>query len=126
MALGAVEAMEELGRRPGEEILTGGIDWSPFALEKLDLGTFTASVGGHFLDCAWCVVMLHDHHHGRDFGASIGLSEYVVLTRENSSRYELFFDETRWRDIEFSRFSRAANPGLAEYEFSVDTILAGR
>lgn len=124
MALGAVEAMEKLGRRPGEEILSGGIDWSPFALEKLDSGAFTASVGGHFLDCAWCVVMLYDHHHGRARGPSMALSRYVVLTRENSRDYELFFDEARWREIGFSRFSRAANPELAEYEFSVDTILA--
>lgn len=123
MALGALEAVAAAGRRPGEEILIGGIDWSPFALEKLASGEFTASVGGHFLDLAWCVVMVHDHHHGRDFGASIELSRYVVLTRENSSRYELFFDESRWPTVDFSRFSKVRNPDLSEYEFGVESIL---
>lgn len=126
MALGALEAVAAAGRRPGEEVLIGGIDWSPFALPKLASGEFTASVGGHFLDCAWCVVMLHDHHHGRDFGATMELSRYVVLTRENGSRYKLFFDESLWRTLDFSRFSKVRNPSLAEYDFGVEAILAAK
>lgn len=124
MALGAAEALEATGRRPGSEILVGGIDWSPFALEKINSGVFTASFGGHFLDCAWSIVMLYDHYHGQDFGASMALSKYAALTKEHSSRYMLFFDESRWRDIKFSEFSKVVNPGLAEYEFGIDSILA--
>lgn len=126
MALGAVEALEALGRRPGEDLLVGGIDWSSFVPDQLDSGGFAASVGGHFLDCAWCVVMLYDHHRGHDFGASMGLSRYVVLTPENRARYRLFFDESRWSEIGFSRFSKAATPGLEEYAFSVEAILERR
>lgn len=106
------------------EILVGSIDWSPSALEKIEEGVFTVSVGGHFLDCAWSIVMLCDHFLGHDFGPKTALSSYVALTRENLNRYDLFFEEARWPSIRFSSFSKTRNPGLAEYEFSVDAILS--
>jgi ABC-type sugar transport system substrate-binding protein len=124
MALGAAQAVEAAGRRPGTDTLVGGIDWSAAVLEKISEGVFTGSVGGHFLDCGWSLVMLHDHYHGHDFGASVALSKYVALTKQNSSRYGLFFDEALWPSIRFSRFSKARNPGLEEYDFGLEAILA--
>ena len=123
MALGAATALAASGRRPGVDIVLGGIDWAPAALCKIEEGVFAGSVGGHFLDCAWSLVMLHDHHHGHDFGATVAHSEYVALTRENSERYTLFFDEAEWARIRFSAFSKQRHPAVGEYRFGLDAIL---
>ena len=124
MALGAAEAIAATSKRPGADVVLGGVDWAPGALSKISEGVFSCSVGGHFLDCAWSVVLLHDYHHGHDFGASIARSRYVALTQANLERYALFFDEKRWPEIRFSRFSRANNPELGDFDFGVDTLLS--
>ena len=121
MALGAEDEVVSAGKEPGREILLGGIDWSPFALEKVETGSFTASVGGHFLDCARAIVMLYDHYHGKDLELE-SQSGFEVLTNESCSRYRVFFDQLGGNSLNFSEFSRVQNPELVEYDFSVEAI----
>ena len=94
MAAGAVEAIRESGRKPGVDVLVGGIDWSPFVREMIEDGEVAVSLGGHFLDGAWSIVMLFDHHRGEEFEVGISQSKYEVLTKENRSRYLAYFDES--------------------------------
>ena len=122
MARGAVEAVAASGRTPGRDVFVGGIDWAPFVPAMLRDGRLHASVGGHFMDGAWALVMLHDYHHGRDFGSLQTASSYVLLTRDNLDAYAGFFDESRWRRVDFTRFSRALDPDLETYDFAVDSV----
>ena len=121
MALGAAEALVAAGRAPGTEVALGGVDWAPFAFEKVRQGTFTATVGGHFLDGAWAIVLLHDHHHRPAAGAIQEKSQLALVTSENVDTYERLF--TRPREVDFSRFSKVRNPAVAKYDFSVDAVL---
>lgn len=124
MALGVVEALGAAGKRPGMDVLVGGIDWAPFAFEQVRRGVFTASVGGHFLDGAWALVLLHDLH--RQGGAVDGRlrelkSQLAVATRDNADRFERLLK--RRPDIDFRRFSKVANPELQDYPFTIDAVL---
>jgi ABC-type sugar transport system substrate-binding protein len=121
MALGAAEAITAAGKVPGRDVLVGGVDWAPFAFEKIRQGAFTASVGGHVIDGAWALVLLYDLHHRPSLGPAEEKSQLAVVTRDNVDAYERLF--TRRREVDFRRFSKVANPGLEAYQFSVDAVL---
>lgn len=123
MALGAADAIEAAGLVPGQDVFTGGVDWASFALPKVLDGTFTASLGGHFMDAAWGLIMLYDHHHGRDFQIRRARSKNVVVTARNVQEYMRFLDRGQWHRIDFSRFSKVRNPDLESYEFSPEAVL---
>ncbi|PTL76001.1 ABC transporter substrate-binding protein [Vitiosangium sp. GDMCC 1.1324] len=127
MALGALRALKESGRRPGVDVLLGGIDWIPESLQALREGELVTSVGGHYLEGAWALVLLYDYHHGVDF-ASERLnwrSEMVPLTRVDVEAY-LRFREPDWEGLDFRAFSKVANPRLKHYDFSIKTLFAQR
>lgn len=123
MALGAIEAIEAAGRRPGRDLLVGGVDWAPLVPDKIRDGVLTASVGGHFMDGAWALVMAFDHHHGAGAQVHHARSRPALLTRDRIDDYALFFDRQSWSAIDFGRFSKARNPALARYDFSVEAVL---
>lgn len=125
MALGACEAIEAAGLVPGQDVFTGGVDWAPFALPCVLDGTFTASIGGHFMDAAWGLVMLYDYHHGRDFQTLKARSHSVAVTSRNVQEYLRFLDPGQWHEIDFSRFSKVRNPELEPYELSPETAFRG-
>jgi len=121
MALGAAEAIAAAGRAPGRHVLLGGIDWAPFAFGEVREGTFTATVGGHFLDGAWAIVLLYDHHHRPQAGPIAEKSQLAVVTRTNVDAYERLFSHRL--QVDFRQFSKVHNPAQASYHFGVDAVL---
>jgi ABC-type sugar transport system substrate-binding protein len=121
MALGAAEALAARGRVPGRDVVLGGIDWAPFAFEQVRRGTFVATVGGHFMDGAWALVLLHDYHRLPSRGPISEKSQLAVVTRENVDAYERLFAPGLATD--FARFSRVLHPEQDAYRFSVDAVL---
>lgn len=128
MAMGAIQALEEAGRHPGEDVVVGGIDWTPQALQAVRHGKMVVSLGGHFLEGGWALVLLYDYHHGRDF-ASERLdwrTELVAITRDNVDAYLLLLDGKHWEELDFRAFSKAANPSLKHYDFSFQALFEQR
>lgn len=123
MALGAIDAVAATGRTPGEDVLIGGVDWASFVPAKIREGVLTASAGGHCMDGAWALVLLHDAHHGFLSESFQEKSAFAVITRDNLDQYARLFDEG-WRSVDFSRFSRAGNPQLAGYDFTLEALLS--
>jgi len=115
MAAGAIEAIEAAGLVPGRDVIVGGVDWAPVAYDQVRDGSLTASAGGHFMEGAWALVMLYDHHCGRDFAATGVQSTFVLLTAENLHEHAAFFDDSRWEDADFARLSKAKNPAADSY-----------
>src|SRR4029079_3192904 len=103
MAQAAAETIRAAGKVPGKDVLVGGIDWAPFAFDEVRRGTFAASVGGHFLDGAWALVLLHDHHR-RPSGTIRAKTQLARMPRDAVDIYERVFAGRR--DVDFSRFSR--------------------
>ncbi|KFA90799.1 ABC transporter substrate-binding protein [Archangium violaceum] len=128
MALGALRAVEASGRRPGQDVVLGGMDWTPEALRAVHEGRMVASLGGHFLEGAWALVLLYDHHHGRDF-ASEGLdwrTSLLPVSRANVDAVVEWLGEGDWEAIDFRAFSKVANPALAHYDFSLRALFVQR
>jgi ABC-type sugar transport system substrate-binding protein len=123
MALGAADATREVGRVPGGDVLLGGIDLGREALAQVAEGSLAVSIGGHFLDGALALILLHDHHMGRDFEPWSRRSSLTAATRRDADRYHRFLRGQAWKNVDFTRFSRVRGPGSEPPAFSLDSIL---
>ena len=122
MGLGITEGIRMSGRSPGENVLTGGVDWANFALDLVEKGDFTVSVGGHFMDGGWALVMLYDQIHGVDTPRS-STSTFSQITKENVGNYRKYVGGNDWGQIDFTKFSKHLNPKLKEYDFGLNAVL---
>lgn len=126
MALGALRAAQNLGRTPGKNFITGGVDWIGPALEAIRAGALHTSIGGHFMEGGWVMVLLYDYAHGRDFARDGGVSRFSEMDGLRADNLYLYFDKFRnrdWERVDFTKFSKVKNPDLETYDFSLDKIL---
>ena len=126
MSLGIIESIKSSGKTPGKQIMSGGVDWMPDALEAIRDGHMTASIGGHFMEAGWIMVMLYDYHHGKDFAESEGLniqSRMNIIDQSNVEDYLKYFKDRKWEKIDFKKLSKVLNPKIKKYDFSLNTIL---
>ncbi|HYD39705.1 MAG TPA: ABC transporter substrate-binding protein [Anaeromyxobacter sp.] len=107
MALGAVEAARECGRTPGKDVLIGGIDLLARALRHVEDGTMAVTLGGHVLDGARALILLHDHFHGRDFDPPWSRRSLLEpVTGAQARAYRRFFETRAWQKVDFTQYSR--------------------
>ena len=124
MALGAVEAADSMGKVPGKDVLIGGIDWAASAVNGVKSGFLSSTVGGHFMDGGWGLVMVHDHHNGVPLENVLAQSKLSILTPNNIDEYNKHFGRAEFNDIDFSQFSKVKNSKVDNYNFSLEQILA--
>jgi len=125
MALGALDAVRQAGRKAGQDVMIGGLNWDPPALEQIRDGGLAVSVGGHFMTGAWALILLHDYFHGRDFaeiGTELQFPIFSSLDRRNVDRYLAVFGDGDWNKIDFRKFSKVLNPRLLQYTFSLEGV----
>lgn len=124
MAVGAIAAARDVERQPGKDVVIGGFDWEPEALEAIRRGELTVSLGRHFLGGALALIQLHDYHAGVDFaqGPSTAALKYrfEAATQSNVDRIERVMDPESWQRVDFRQFSRALNQDLADQAPSAD------
>ncbi|MFG6448266.1 ABC transporter substrate-binding protein [Roseateles sp. BYS180W] len=119
MGLGAVAALRQHGLQPGRDALISSINASDTAMEALTDGRFAVLYGGHFLTGACALVLLYDHHHGRDF-AILGLEQVKPLFSEidiGLARTVLAQRHQRGLVLDMRRYSRHLHPSLPGYTF---------
>jgi ABC-type sugar transport system substrate-binding protein len=125
MALGAMDALKERGQTPGKDVLLTGLNWSTEALRLVQGGELVASAGGHFLTGAWALVLLRDHHDGRDFAAEGTEIRFPMglIDRANVETYLGAFGKQEWARIDFAKFCKSRNPAVEKYEFTLQRLL---
>jgi len=127
MAMGAIEAARNAGRTPGKDLLVGGVDWEPEALESIRQGELLVSLGRHFMGGGLALLLLHDYHHGQDFGDMS--PDYVFryklepATRGNVERVQRIMDSKNWSAIDFRRFSRVGETETGKTVPDSDAVL---
>ncbi|MBE9605207.1 ABC transporter substrate-binding protein [Acetobacteraceae bacterium H6797] len=131
MALGAMEAFEEAGRRPGKEAVFAGLNWSAEALRAVGEGRLLLSEGGHLLGGAWALVMLRDWFDGFDFTLDGDASLQFDLSPIDAASLSYCWSvigERRWQGLDFRRFTRGERRRGGDmrqaYDFSLPAILA--
>lgn len=121
-AIGAINAAISIGKTPGKDILFGGCGWYAPAIEKIQEGTLATSVGGHFMDGGWVMVLLHDYHHGKDFIPKSIETKMISIDKGNVEKYARFILQQQWKQIDFKQFSKVHNPNLTKYDFSLKAV----
>ncbi|MBI1774182.1 MAG: ABC transporter substrate-binding protein [Proteobacteria bacterium] len=124
MALGALTALGEAGYKPGVDVVVGGLNWNQPAIERVLKGEMLLSHGGHFLGGAWAMVLLRDHHDGRDFAEEdvrlqfpMGAFDAPVARRFPN------IGSLDWKKVDFTKFAKSRNPTLTRYDFTPDAVL---
>ena len=122
MALGAIDALQLTRLKPNRDVFVGGIDWTHEGLAAVRSGELTASVGGHFMEGAWAVILLHDHFHGRDFADVVGTrirTPMHVTTRDNVDAFLHSVQPESLEKTDFRAHSLHHNPSLHTYTFDL-------
>jgi hypothetical protein len=125
MALGALAAATEAGRRPGEDVLIGGVDLMDRALAQVGAGALEVSIGGHIIDGVRALILLHDHHEKQDLEPATRTTHLVAVKADEARRYLEFMESRAWRKADFTRFSSRTNPTATADDLSLNAILNG-
>ena len=106
IALGVQDAMAEMGFDAGT-VSTGGVDWSNDAVESIRLRHNRLSIGGHMLEGAWALVLMHDYLQGMDFSQenTVFKTRMHAIGRNNVGQMSSFLSDD-WKRIDFRRFSK--------------------
>lgn len=125
IALGAIQAIREAGKKPGKDVFVAGLNWSDEALDLVAKGEMELTHGGHFLAGGWVLVLLYDLRHGADFSQ---ISTHIrfpmtAIDRKNVAQYQAKLGDGDWSKIDFKSFSRALHPEKKGYDFSIGAVL---
>ncbi len=118
IALGVLDALEEMGESHAP-VMTGGIDWSDDALESIQSGRSILSVGGHILEGAWALILMHDYLKGLDFSQenTVFKTRMHAIDGDNVEAVSWFlFDQ--WDNVDFKPFSKDTHGSLL-YRFDL-------
>jgi simple sugar transport system substrate-binding protein len=124
MALGARTAAIEARRRPGEDLLIGGVDLMDRALAEVATGSLEVSIGGHLIDGVRALLLLYDHHETRDLEPAARTTHLVAVRADEANRYLEFMKERAWRKADFTRFSRRTNPSASADDLSLHSLMS--
>lgn len=126
MALGAMEALEELGRKPGKDVLFSAVNSSPEALQALIDGRLTALIAGHFTLGGWAMVVLDDHARGVSLAAHGGpdwqLGMFQLLDTSQARRL-LSLHTVQDYGVNFRALSAYDKPLDYRYPFSLNLLM---
>ena len=126
MALGAMQAARELGRKPGTDLLFSGVNSSPEALQALIDGKLSVLEAGHFTLGGWALVALHDDALGLDArrlgGPDWQLSLFQALTPAQARQLLRLGDQVGTR-VDFRGLSAQGKPDSYRYPFGLQLLL---
>jgi ABC-type sugar transport system substrate-binding protein len=102
----ALTLIEEQKRLNHKLLIIGGFDWLPDALNSIQKGELTASVGGHFLIAATAMLKIADYENGMDtLLLNSKALNYELITADNVNQYAKFINNPQWEYIDFKKFS---------------------
>lgn len=128
MAIGVIKAAEKKGLVPGKDFVTGGVDLLPQDQSYLRSGKLAVSVGGHYAEGAWAIILLYDYLKGYDFASfestvfSTKMGDHTSSTFAELGDLRQKLSKENIGKIDFRRFSRVYNPGIKKYNFEFKAL----
>ena len=123
MALGIAKVAEKHNK--DGHIKIGGIDWTKDAIAAINNGQITASVGGHFMQAAWALIRVFDHHHNKDVflqGENKPTYHLEAVTQENIKKHMFLMEKINWDRVDFKQYSLVFNDKNT-HDFSVTSFV---
>ena len=124
MAQGIIRTAKKRGLTPGKDIIVGGIDWAEAGLQAVKSGDQFVSIGGHFLEGGWAVVLIYDYLKGKDF-AKMNLrwrSKMASVTAPKWITQKKQLEKITPNFVDFKRYSRFLNPENTSYDFRLESL----
>ena len=91
MALAVIDAIEDIGKVVGVDILVGGFDWTPKAIASINNNKLTASIGGHFIMGALAIMAIYHEEQGIRHNIfadkHYNSFELALISQKNISQY---------------------------------------
>ncbi|MER2492034.1 ABC transporter substrate-binding protein [Catenovulum sediminis] len=109
------------------KVLVGTFDWTPNSLKLLKNGEIYATMGGHFVDGAWALVMLLDYANNIDFAQELGTdisTKLHPLTAKDAAHIESVLFTSNWQNLDFKQFSKCYTPSRRQYDFSLKALFS--
>lgn len=123
-ALGAHQALLEAGKRPGLDVLIGGIDWRDDAFPLIMKEEYNVSVGGQVLAATSALVHLYDLANGIDPKKLKSLNQLPIVSVElNQKPLSKKLMEAKWDDIDFKLMSLKHNSNAKDCLNLADLLL---
>ncbi|MGY4534558.1 ABC-type sugar transport system substrate-binding protein [Pseudomonas sp. TE3786] len=127
MAFGAMQAAQELGHVPGQDMHFATINSSAEALQAKIDGRIEVLVSGQFTLGGWALVMLHDYDKGLDFAKRGGkdrtLPIYVSLDEQQAAHLAKRVVGKDNYGLDFRRYLLQKQSKLREYNFSLRPLI---
>jgi len=129
MAIAIIEAAKKRGLLPGKDFITGGFDLLPENEKYIASGDMAVSVGGHYFEGAWALILVFDYLNGIDFKKEEGVlftTKMSAQTREDLTQFNNIFtalSASSLNNLDFRHLSKFYNPRLKRYNFDLDTFL---
>lgn len=124
MAEGAVQALTSAkGHSAKNKFLVSGIDLSEIGLNNVQSGRTVGSASMSMFGMGEMMIYLYDYLQGYDFAKEVGVSiepETLLATKDSAKQYREFYD--RVGRINFRNYSKAYNPDLKKYDFSIQNL----
>lgn len=129
MALGVLDAAKDAGKKPGVDFITGGVDLLPGIQPLVQDGKLAVSIGAHYTEVVWAVILLYDYLHGCDFSKAAGATVHKsTMMVQSSGASPVLPGESReevaeWaKTVDFSQWSQCANPQWRGYPFTPSVL----
>jgi ABC-type sugar transport system substrate-binding protein len=125
MAFGAIDALNKIGAAD-KDVVIGGIDWSAEGIAAVADGRLAATVGGHFMEAGWALILVHDYHHGIDFRDDTGVNIMTTMSALDGGNIKEYLKKSgdgSWSTVDFKNFSKYYNPKLSKYNFSINALI---
>lgn len=121
IALTASTFMKKKGLTQGKDIFICGIDWTTQGLSAIMSGELTTTVGGHFAEVGWAMILFYDYFNNIDFAseATVYKSPMKPLTAKNTHLILPLFNKDQWNNYNYTFFPKYLNPNLKQYRFDL-------
>lgn len=121
MALRLYQRLEQSGQDP-RNFLLAGIDATPEGLTAVEEDKLVGTIGGHFLEGAWAVVVIHDYlYPGNNKPRHLQLqTNMYAFTAQEVARLRQLYQQGAFARIDYHLFTLAAQQarGQESYNFS--------
>jgi ABC-type sugar transport system substrate-binding protein len=126
MAYGLLEGLETSKMSIPKHSVIGSIDWSNETPSLIEQNKLTMSMGGHFLEAGFSLVLYYDYLNGIDFSDELGLVIKTPMSHIHKNNAQVFGDflhSPQWSKEAIKSMSKVLNGKTSAYDLRPETFI---
>ena len=126
MTYGLFDGLAQIKQKLSKKTVIGSIDWSPETIEKIKNGEMNISLGGHFMEGGWALILYFDYLQNIDFAAettTIIKTEMSILDKYNIDQLGPFLSSPAWSATFLQSHSKFLNPARKSYNLNPQNFI---